>query len=101
MCAHCTLALCCHNKPDPTNASPSIPVCPFCRSNIVKLVLAKGKTGNDKELKPRKSRRSRNSSEGSSSFKGISAVGSFRRLGRGSGRIAAENECVDKPLSLD
>ncbi|KAL8501714.1 hypothetical protein ACS0TY_021003 [Phlomoides rotata] len=100
MCAHCTLALCCHNKPDPTNASPSVLVCPFCRSNIVKLVVAKVKTGNDKEslTKPRKSWRSRNSSEGSSSFKGI---GSFRRLGRGSGRIMAENECVDKPLSLD
>ncbi|KAJ8560323.1 hypothetical protein K7X08_004381 [Anisodus acutangulus] len=30
MCAHCILALCCHNKPNP-------PVCPFCRSSIVQL----------------------------------------------------------------
>lgn len=40
-------------------------------------------------------------SEGSSSFKGLSAVGLFGKMGRGSGRIAAENEWLDKPLSLD
>ncbi|KAJ0809266.1 putative transcription factor C2H2 family [Helianthus annuus] len=38
MCAQCTLALCCHNKPNPTTASLSAPVCPFCRSNIAQLV---------------------------------------------------------------
>ncbi|KAL0436559.1 UNVERIFIED_CONTAM: E3 ubiquitin-protein ligase XB3 [Sesamum radiatum] len=108
MCAQCTLALCCHNKPNPTTASPSIPICPFCRSDIIKLVVAKPKTENDRDrdinsTKPRKSWRSRNLSEGSSSFKGLSAVGSFRRMGRGSvsGRILAENEWLDKPLSLD
>ncbi|XP_011089454.1 putative E3 ubiquitin-protein ligase XBAT31 [Sesamum indicum] len=108
MCAQCTLALCCHNKPNPTTASRSIPICPFCRSDIVKLVVAKHKTENDRDrdinsTKPRKSWRSRNSSEGSSSFKGLSAVGSFRKMGRGSisGRILAENEWLDKPLSLD
>ncbi|XP_073050706.1 putative E3 ubiquitin-protein ligase XBAT31 [Primulina eburnea] len=101
MCAQCTLALCCHNKPNPTASSPSVPVCPFCRSNIVKLVVAKVKPDNDVDRdvnssKPRKSWRSRNLSEGSSSFKGLSAVGSFGRMGRGSGRIAAENEWLDK-----
>ncbi|KAL0390197.1 UNVERIFIED_CONTAM: putative E3 ubiquitin-protein ligase XBAT31 [Sesamum calycinum] len=108
MCAQCTLALCCHNKPNPTTASCTTPICPFCRSDIVKLVVAKPKTENDRDrdinsTKPRKSRRSRNLSEGSSSFKGLSAVGSFRRMGRGSisGRILAENEWLDKPLSLD
>ncbi|KAH6766173.1 hypothetical protein C2S52_017156 [Perilla frutescens var. hirtella] len=106
MCAQCTLALCCHNKPNPATSSPSILVCPFCRSSIVKLVVAKAKTENDRTrdvsfTKPRKSWRSRNSSGGSSSFKGLSAIGSFGRLGRGSGRIAAENEWLEKPLSLD
>ncbi|CAA0835107.1 Putative E3 ubiquitin-protein ligase XBAT31 [Striga hermonthica] len=107
MCAHCTLALCCHNKPNPSTACPSVPVCPFCRSNIVRLVVANVETGKEKErdissfTKPRKSWRSRNSSEGSSSFKGLSAIGSFGKMGRGSGRIVAENEWVDKPLSLD
>ncbi|KAL0417846.1 UNVERIFIED_CONTAM: putative E3 ubiquitin-protein ligase XBAT31 [Sesamum radiatum] len=78
------------------------------KSDIVKLVVAKPKTENDRDrdinsTKPRKSRRSRNLSEGSSSFKGLSAVGSFRRMGRGSisGRILAENKWLDKPLSLD
>ncbi|GER51156.1 ankyrin repeat family protein [Striga asiatica] len=100
MCAHCMLALCCHNKPNPTTACLSLPVCPFCRSNIVRLVVANVETGKQKErdvTKPRKSWRSRNSSEGSSSFKGLSAIGSFGKMGRGSGRIVAE---VDKPLSL-
>ncbi|KAL7085153.1 hypothetical protein ACP275_14G264000 [Erythranthe tilingii] len=105
MCAQCTLALCCHNKPNPTTSCTPVPLCPFCRSNIVKLVVAKTGTKNDVDQvnpsKPRKSWRSRNLSEGSSSFKGLSAVGPFGKMGRGSGRIAAENELLDKPLSLD
>ncbi|XP_047944602.1 putative E3 ubiquitin-protein ligase XBAT31 isoform X1 [Salvia hispanica] len=92
MCAHCTLALCCHNKPNLNQAtlSPCAPVCPFCRSSIVKLVAIASRDGNLR--KPRKSRRS---SGGSSSFKGIG------RLGRSSGRIAPQDEWLDKPLSLD
>ncbi|KAL6566574.1 putative E3 ubiquitin-protein ligase xbat31 [Orobanche minor] len=103
MCAQCMLALCCHNKPNPTTACPSVPICPFCRSNIVKLVVANGKTRNDKDnfANPQKSWRLRNSSEGSSSFKAISTVSSFGKMCLGSGRIMAENDRPDKPLSLD
>ncbi|XP_042012386.1 putative E3 ubiquitin-protein ligase XBAT31 [Salvia splendens] len=106
MCARCTLALCCHNKPKPTTSCPTVPVCPFCRSDIVKLVVAKLRDENDIERdinasKPRKSWRSRNLSEGSSSFKSLSAVGSFGKMSRGSGRIAAEDELLDKPLNLE
>lgn len=92
MCAHCTLALCCHNKPNPNQAtlSPCAPVCPFCRSSIVKLVATASRDGNLR--KPRKSRRS---GGGSSSFKGIG------RVGRSSGRIAPQDEWLDKPLSLE
>ncbi|XP_057483161.1 putative E3 ubiquitin-protein ligase XBAT31 [Actinidia eriantha] len=102
MCASCMLALCCHNKPNPTTASLNAPVCPFCRSSIVQLVVANVKTGHDidhdiNSSKLRRSRKSRNLSEGSSSFKGLSAMGSFGKMGgRGSGRIATENEFVDK-----
>ncbi|KAJ6299644.1 hypothetical protein OIU76_020592 [Salix suchowensis] len=104
MCARCTLALCCHNKPNPTTACLIPPVCPFCRSTIGCLVVAKIKDCNDADQeiggvgspKLRKSRRSLNFSEGSSSFKGLSAT--FGKMGGlGSGRIAAENEWVDKP----
>ncbi|KAG6415056.1 hypothetical protein SASPL_122458 [Salvia splendens] len=106
MCAQCTLALCCHNKPKPTTSCPTVPVCPFCRSNIVKLVVAKVRVENDTERdicssKPRKSWRSRNLSEGSSSFKSLSAVGSFSKMSRGSGKFAAGDELLDKPLSLE
>ncbi|KAI3913325.1 hypothetical protein MKW92_040332 [Papaver armeniacum] len=105
MCAHCTLALCCHNKPNPTSTSQSVPVCPFCRSNIAKLVVVKNnKIESDTDidmdsLKLRKQRKSLNLSEESSSFRGISAIGSFGRIGgRNSGRIAADNNLVvDKP----
>ncbi|KAA8516438.1 hypothetical protein F0562_016731 [Nyssa sinensis] len=103
MCAHCTLALCCHNKPNPAMACSKVPVCPFCRSNITQLVVAKIKTNDDRELefspsRPRRSRKSFNFSEGSSSFKGLSAMGSFGRMGgRSLGKLAAENEEVDKP----
>ncbi|GFS29608.1 hypothetical protein Acr_00g0007460 [Actinidia rufa] len=116
MCAQCTLALCCHSKPNPTTASLTAPVCPFCCSSIAQLVVVKAKTENDIGLdifssKLRRSRKSRTFSEGSSSFKGLSAVGSFGRIGaRGSGRIAAENEnstpitnlqsCVLSPLDI-
>lgn len=94
MCAQCTLALCCHNKPKPTTTCPTVPVCPFCRSSIVRLVVAKNDDINSS--KPRKSWRSRNLSEGSSSFKSLSAVGSFGKMSRGSGRFAAEDELLDK-----
>ncbi|XP_021720874.1 putative E3 ubiquitin-protein ligase XBAT31 [Chenopodium quinoa] len=98
MCAHCTLALCCHNKPNPTTASVNPPVCPFCRSNIARLVVAKLSIETDDidlcSSKSRKSRRSWNLSEGSSSFKGLSAFG--KMSARGSGRISAD-ELIDKP----
>ncbi|OMO67759.1 hypothetical protein CCACVL1_20342 [Corchorus capsularis] len=106
MCAQCTLALCCHNKPNPTTASVTPPNCPFCRSTIVRLVVAKIKSCDDTDheisdmssSKLRKLRKSRNFNEGSSSFKSLSAVGSFSKMGgRGSGRVAAENEWIDKP----
>ncbi|XVF20062.1 hypothetical protein REPUB_Repub11eG0165800 [Reevesia pubescens] len=106
MCAQCTLALCCHNKPNPTTASVKPPVCPFCRSTIVRLVVAKIENYDDTDhdsgdvssSKQRKSRKSRNFSEGSSSFKNLSAVGSFSKIGgHGSGRVAADNEWIDKP----
>ncbi|MFQ6619603.1 hypothetical protein Gotur_001373 [Gossypium turneri] len=105
MCAQCTVALCCHNKPNPVTASLTTLVCPFCRCTIVRLVVAKMKcyddtnrsTGEDSTSKPRKSRKPRNFSEGSSSFKSLSAIGSFSKIGgRSSGRIAAENEWIDK-----
>ncbi|KAL8252874.1 hypothetical protein R6Q59_036567 [Mikania micrantha] len=100
MCAHCTLALCCHNKPDPTTAIVPAPICPFCRCNIAQLTVVKVKVKVnlfDQELelysspKQRKSRKSQNLSEGSSSFRGLSAVHSFgRMIGRGSGRISVD-----------
>lgn len=107
MCAHCVLALCCHKKPNPSTTIPAAPVCPFCRSNIVQLDVIKLEKGGDtnhhvSSSSLSKSRRSRNFSEGSSSFKSLSAVSSFgKMIGRGSGRIAAENEYIDKPIALD
>ncbi|KAF5727386.1 putative E3 ubiquitin-protein ligase XBAT31 [Tripterygium wilfordii] len=106
MCAQCTLALCCHNKPNPTTSCLTPPVCPFCRSTIARLVVAKIKEPNDPDhevdlsssnlKKPRKSWNI--SSEESSSFKSLSTIGSFGKMGgRGSGRIAMENEWIDKP----
>ncbi|KAJ6817793.1 E3 ubiquitin-protein ligase XB3 [Iris pallida] len=34
MYAHCTMALCCHNKPNPVTLFLATPICLFCRSNI-------------------------------------------------------------------
>ncbi|XP_061373215.1 putative E3 ubiquitin-protein ligase XBAT31 isoform X2 [Gastrolobium bilobum] len=105
MCAQCTLALCCHKKPNPSTACLTPPVCPFCRSTIVRLVVVKVESDDDIDLdgvdiscsKLSNSRKSRNLNEGgSSSFKGLPSVGSFGKMGgRSSGRIAAENKWVD------
>ncbi|KAE9600643.1 putative transcription factor C2H2 family [Lupinus albus] len=104
MCAQCTLALCCHNKPNPITSCLTPPVCPFCRSAIARLVVVKIENHNDIEAdqdsvdincsKLSKSKKSRTLNDGgSNSFKGLS----FGKLaGRSSGRIAAENEWVDK-----
>ncbi|KAJ8493883.1 hypothetical protein OPV22_015604 [Ensete ventricosum] len=102
MCAHCTLALCCHNKPNPTTLSVPSPSCPFCRCNISRLVVAKTKAADEGDNAAnsmlRRSRRSRNFSGGSGSFKGLTlAIGSFGRMGRGSGRIMDSDDTVDKP----
>ncbi|XP_031489234.1 E3 ubiquitin-protein ligase XB3-like isoform X1 [Nymphaea colorata] len=101
MCAHCTLALCCHSKPNPVTSCSAAPTCPFCRSTIVQLVVAKPKIDdgeNDGTSKSQRSRQLRSLSEGSSSFKGISAVGSFGKTGTlTSGRIADGSELADKP----
>ncbi|KVH94625.1 Ankyrin repeat-containing protein [Cynara cardunculus var. scolymus] len=101
MCAQCTLALCCHNKPNPTTASLTAPICPFCRSNIARLTVVKVKiNAADQELdlysspKQRKSRRSLNLSEGSSSFRGLSFG---KMVGRSSGRVSLDNGRIDKP----
>ncbi|KAM7278715.1 hypothetical protein ACFE04_005849 [Oxalis oulophora] len=99
MCAHCMLSICCHNKPNPTTTSVTPPLCPFCRSTIAKLSVAKIKNIKEETNSPRgrKSKKSRNFSEGSSSFKSLSGVSSFGKMGgRNSGRIAADDEILDK-----
>lgn len=103
MCAHCTLALCCHKKPVSATICSTSPLCPFCRSSILELIVANIKTDSDVEVeidspsKPRRPRKS-NYSEGSSSFKGLSAMSSFGRVsGHNSGKIVAEcDEGVSK-----
>jgi E3 ubiquitin-protein ligase XBAT32/33 len=105
MCAPCTLALCCHNKPNPTTLTPPSPACPFCRGSISRLVVAQTRSTCDPDkpsspqLTRKRSRRSHNLSEGSSSFKGLSsAMGSFSKLGRGSSRMAdSDSSNLDKP----
>ncbi|KAL6616812.1 hypothetical protein ACP70R_039082 [Stipagrostis hirtigluma subsp. patula] len=106
MCAACTLALCCHSKPNPTTLTLQPPACPFCRTTITRLLVANsssrggGDHGSKDEaasprLSRRRSRRSRHPSEGSSSFKGLTSA--LSRIGRGSGRLADNDGLMDKP----
>ncbi|TVU04414.1 hypothetical protein EJB05_50018 [Eragrostis curvula] len=109
MCAPCTLALCCHSKPNPTTLTLPSPACPFCRGSISRLLVARTSTATagdpDKPASPqlarRRSRRSHNLSEGSSSFKGLSsAMGSLSlsKLGLGSSRtVDSDIGDLDKP----
>ncbi|XP_066362945.1 E3 ubiquitin-protein ligase XB3-like isoform X2 [Miscanthus floridulus] len=112
MCAPCTLALCCHSKPNPTTLTLPSPACPFCRGSISRLLVARASTtsiddadkaaasaASSPQLVRRRSRRSHNLSDGgSSSFKGLSSAvaGSFSKIGRGSSRMA-DNDGMDKP----
>lgn len=97
MCAHCALALCCYNKPNTLTNVAKAPVCPFCRSSISQLVVAKISTNSDAGLEsspsqPR-SRLSFNLNEGSCSFKSLSSLGSFGKIGgRSSGKVAADSD---------
>ncbi|KAG5583904.1 hypothetical protein H5410_044338 [Solanum commersonii] len=103
MCAHCTLALCCHNKPNPASNSEKVPLCPFCRSDITHLVVVQNKIDTYEEVsspsRPRKSRTSFSHAEGdssssSTSLKVLSPLASFGKLGcRHSGKISAE--CIE------
>lgn len=63
MCAHCTLALCCLKKPDPSTGCTPGPVCPFCRGAILQLIVPTIKNSSDTEVEsnPTKPRRSRKS----------------------------------------
>ncbi|XP_022983578.1 putative E3 ubiquitin-protein ligase XBAT31 [Cucurbita maxima] len=78
MCAHCTLTLCCHKKPNPTTACPTAPVCPFCRSSIAQLLAAEVKSNDfvDQEISPLKLKglRTSNFNEENSSLKSLSAM---------------------------
>eukprot|EP00252_Welwitschia_mirabilis_P020978 TRINITY_DN525_c0_g1_i1.p1 TRINITY_DN525_c0_g1~~TRINITY_DN525_c0_g1_i1.p1 ORF type:complete len:442 (-),score=91.71 TRINITY_DN525_c0_g1_i1:356-1681(-) len=100
MCALCTLALCCQNKPNPAlSCSPPPPLCPFCRSSIAQLAVIppKDRTTDADSSKVMKPRQSKSFSEGSSSFKGLSAKGSFGRMGgKGSGKIADSSDWFEK-----
>ncbi|VAH12728.1 unnamed protein product [Triticum turgidum subsp. durum] len=104
MCAPCTLALCCHNKPNPATLTMPSPACPFCRGSISRLVVAETRTADggdpDRPASPqlahRRSRRSHNLSEGSSSFKGLSSA--ISKIARGSSRMAeSDSAAMDKP----
>ncbi|KAF6981957.1 hypothetical protein CFC21_000401 [Triticum aestivum] len=105
MCAPCTLALCCHNKPNPATLTLPSPACPFCRGSISRLVVAQTRTADggdpDRPASPqlahRRSRRSHNLSEGSSSFKGLSSA--ISKIARGSSRMveSGDSAAVDKP----
>ncbi|KAL5218336.1 hypothetical protein ABZP36_019020 [Zizania latifolia] len=110
MCAACTLALCCHAKPNPAAAQcqQPMPTCPFCRGGITRLVVATAKTGaGDEEDEEeacgrlgsplhRRSRRSVNLSGDAGSTSSImgSIASSIGKMGR---RRTDSSEHVDKP----
>lgn len=98
MCAGCTLALCCHNKPNPTMPNSPAPACPFCRRNIAQLKRAQLRNlvevsfeeGKDDDKESDVANKCKKPAEGSSSnFMGLVGRGSFRILSstRNSGRV--------------
>jgi E3 ubiquitin-protein ligase XBAT32/33 len=106
MCAACTLALCCHAKPNPATQSQTLPTCPFCRGGIAALVVATRAPaggGDDEEgsklesLRHRPSRRAMNLSgdAGSTSSLMGSIASSIGKMGRR--RTDSSEQVDDKP----
>ncbi|GJN31042.1 hypothetical protein PR202_gb19396 [Eleusine coracana subsp. coracana] len=107
MCAACTLALCCHTKPNPATQSQPLPTCPFCRGAISRLVMATTKTkpgdddeeSNNKLQSPRhrRSRRASNLSSDGGSTSSImgSIASSIGKMGRR--RTDSSEQIDDKP----
>ncbi|KAK3151192.1 hypothetical protein QOZ80_3AG0242870 [Eleusine coracana subsp. coracana] len=109
MCAACTLALCCHTKPNPATQSQPLPTCPFCRGGISRLVMATTKTSpgdddddeesNNKLQSPRhrRSRRASNLSSDGGSTSSImgSIASSIGKMGRR--RTDSSEQLDDKP----
>ncbi|KAI5071106.1 hypothetical protein GOP47_0013357 [Adiantum capillus-veneris] len=101
MCASCTLALCCHNKPSAAMPNSPAPACPFCRQIIVQLKRAEVKAsvevlpldeGREEEKEVDTfglASKCKKSAEGSSSIMGLVGRGSFRLLSstKSSGRV--------------
>ncbi|VAI07240.1 unnamed protein product [Triticum turgidum subsp. durum] len=88
MCAACTLALCCHAKPNPATQSQPLPTCPFCRGGITRLAVAtRAKAGDDDDdeegegrlesPRHRRSRRSLNLGSGDGGSSSSSLMGSI------------------------
>jgi len=106
MCAACTLALCCHAKPNPATQSQPLPTCPFCRGGIARLVVATRTRAADEEEeegsrlespKHRRARRSMNLSgdAGSTSSLMGSIASSIGKMGRR--RTDSSEQVDDKP----
>ncbi|KAL6648373.1 hypothetical protein ACP70R_012597 [Stipagrostis hirtigluma subsp. patula] len=105
MCAACTLALCCHTKPNPATQSQPLPTCPFCRGGISRLVVATRTRAGDEEEegsrlespRHRRSRRSLNLSGDAGSTSSImgSIASSIGKMGRR--RTDSSEQVDDKP----
>jgi E3 ubiquitin-protein ligase XBAT32/33 len=103
MCAACTLALCCHTKPNPATQSQPLPTCPFCRGGISRLVMATRRRAGDEEeeesrLQSPRHRRSRGRSMNLSSDGGSimgSIASSIGKMGRR--RTDSSEQVDDKP----
>ncbi|KAL6907484.1 hypothetical protein ACP4OV_002523 [Aristida adscensionis] len=105
MCAACTLALCCHAKPNPATQCQPQPACPFCRGGISRLVVATrtpaaGDDDDENRLQSprhRRSRRSLNLSGDGGSTSSImgSIASSIGKMGRR--RTDSSEQVDDKP----
>lgn len=110
MCAACTLALCCHTKPNPATQSQPLPTCPFCRGSISRLAVATrarsgdgdddDEEGEDRLQSPRhrRSRRSLNLSGGGEAGSTSSLMGS---IASSIGKMGRRKTDSSEPLQVD
>ena len=109
MCAACTLALCCHTKPNPATQGQPLPTCPFCRGSISRLAVAtRARAGDDDDEegdrlqspRHRRSRRSLNLSSGGGGDGGStsSLMGS---IASSIGKMGRRKTDSSEPLQVD
>ena len=101
MCASCTLALCCHNKPNPIVQSSPSPACPFCRCKIEHLKLARPKHIDGDGQGDKADEKQQVEANGKDKDKLVTGTHFMGLVSKGSFRLLSSARASNKVIDLD